>query len=318
MKYLLIIILAALSACQSKKDVVLIDNRPESVELFAEGVVSTGLYERDIAISAHGDEVIFTVGDYKQSKRGLVRIVKRNDIWTEPEILSFSGKHMDIEPFITPDGLKLFFASDRPTDGNVEREDYNIWVADRVGDDWGEPYNLDTVISTESNEYYPSVSSNGNLYFTATKDDGFGGEDILMSRFIDGKYLHPVVLDTMINTEFYEYNAFISPDEEYIIFGSYGREDGMGGGDLYVSVKDIDGQWTEALNLGKDINTESLDYCPFVDVHRGNFYFTSERKTPVDKVVTTYDEFTSLAQNVNNGMGNIYRVSLEKILSKKK
>ncbi|TNE54978.1 MAG: exo-alpha-sialidase [Bacteroidetes bacterium] len=284
---------------------------PDGVELFAPGFISTGLYERDIAITPEGDELIYTLGNYRQTRRCLVRILKNSTGWSEKTILPFSGLYNDIEPFFSPDGQQLFFASDRPIYGNPERKDYNIWVSERNGAGWGDPVPLDSVINTAGDEFYPSVSKNGNLYFTATRVNAVGKEDIFRSIFQKGRYLPPQPLDTSINTVVYEFNAFVSPDEDLLIFSAYGRPDDLGGGDLYFSRKDTAGNWAPARNMGKHINSDRLDYCPFVDFPRGNFYFTSDRSALPASRTGTVAEFTAQANGVLNGMGDIYRISIE-------
>ena len=65
-------------SCQSNYNSVespaLIDiqSSADSLTIFAETVISTPLYERDLAISPQSDEIIYTLGDYKQNKRSLV------------------------------------------------------------------------------------------------------------------------------------------------------------------------------------------------------------------------------------------------------
>ncbi len=282
---------------------------PDSLEIFGEGAISTSLYERDIAISPDGGEIVFTLGNYKQTRRSLVSIKKGAKGWGEKQILPFSGQYNDIEPFFSTDGMRLFFASNRPMDKDTTRTDYNIWKVDRKETGWGEAVALDTIINSMKDEFYPSVSENGNLYFTATRPDGIGREDIFMSSFKDKSYQNPVVLDSTINTAVYEFNAYIDPKEELLIFSSFGRKDGLGGGDLYYSRKNADGNWSEAKNMGELVNSEKLDYCPFVDLENGNFYFTSDRDKAVEGKVNTVYELKAEAHQALNGMGNIYRIS---------
>ncbi len=283
------------------------------VDIFAEGIVSTNLYERDIAIAQNGTELIYSIGDYKQKKRCLVQIRKRNGKWSKPEIVNISGKYQDIEPFYAEEGKRLFFASNRPIEKGSKREDYNIWYSDRNGDLWGEPKALGKNINTVKDEFYPSISKNGNLYFTASKEDGIGREDIFVAKKVDGKYQNPSVLDSTINTMHYEFNAFISPDENVLIFSSFGREDGYGGGDLYFSIRDKEGKWQKAQNMGEHINSPQLDYCPFIDTQRNNLYFTSERIEKDSARIKSIEEMSAFSNKVKNGMGNIYRISLDKL-----
>jgi hypothetical protein len=68
-------IVALFCRCQSDKPVVIdLGYKPDRVELFAPGFINTNLYKRDIAITAGGDEIIFTLSDYKKSRRCLVSV----------------------------------------------------------------------------------------------------------------------------------------------------------------------------------------------------------------------------------------------------
>ncbi|MDO8898131.1 MAG: hypothetical protein Q7V19_10810, partial [Bacteroidales bacterium] len=305
-----------LAGCQiDKDDNVIIDIKEpaQSLSIFGEDILSTPLYERDMAISPQFDEIIYTLGDYKQNRRCLVAMKYKNGNWSKPEILNISGTYHDIEPFFSHDGNRLYFASDRPIFGDTTRNDYNIWYSDRNDGLWSEPVALDTIINTKQNEYFPSLSLNGNLYFTSVRENGIGREDIFISKFVDGKYLSPSPLSSEINTISYEFNAFISLEEDYIIFSSFGREDGFGGGDLYISVKDAEGNWAQARNLGSKINSDKLDYCPFVDAESHNFYFTSERISGSRNKLETIEDLKNSGNSIENGFGNIYRISFNEL-----
>jgi hypothetical protein len=297
-----------------QSDNINIENVPIELELFAENIVSTNLYERDIAISPKGDEIIYTLSDYRQSKRCLVRILKNSNGWGKKEIISFSGQYSDIEPCFSVTGNELYFASDRPIEADSAGKDYNIWFSKKINNGWSEPKPLPSVINSEKDEFFPSVTKNNNLYFTSVRDNGIGSEDILLSRFVDGNYTDPEPLDSSINTITYEFNAWIHPDENLIIFSSYGRDDDLGGGDLYISRKDSSGVWKTALHMGPLINSAQLDYCPFIDISKGTFYFTSERNLVPDKKTESVSEIEELANSVLNGMGNIYRVDATNLL----
>ncbi|MGO8055647.1 hypothetical protein, partial [Rhizobium leguminosarum] len=104
--------------------------------------------------------------------------------------------------------------------------------------------------------------------------NGIGKEDIYMARINNGKYEEPVALDSAVNSKTYEFNAFVSPDESFIIFSSFGRKDDLGGGDLYMSVKDEKGEWQPAKHLSI-LNTTRIDYCPFVSNNKKILFFTS-------------------------------------------
>ena len=302
-----------LSCSLSKEPEVDLTANPTELELFGEGFISTSLFERDIAIAPDGKEIIYTLGNFNQSLRCLVSVKKTGESWEEARILPFSGRFNDIEPFFSTDGATLYFASNRPMDTDTTRTDYNIWAVNRTAKGWGIPSPIDTLINSKADEFYPSVSANGNLYYTTTREEGKGNEDIFLSRLIDGEYSSPMALDSAINTKAYEFNAYITPEEDLIIFSSFGREDGYGGGDLYYSKKDENGNWKKARNMGGAINSNGLDYCPFLDLTRGNFYFSSDRTKANDVGFRTVDELKDSAYGILNGMGNIYRIGLKQL-----
>lgn len=92
---------------------------------------------------------------------------------------------------------------------------------------WGAPKHLDAPINTKAQEFYPSVTADGTLYFSSTREGGKGRGDIWRARLVDGRYSEPENLGEAINSQFSEGDPFIAPDESYLVFVSYGRPDGL-------------------------------------------------------------------------------------------
>jgi hypothetical protein len=196
-----------------------------------------------------------------------------------------------------------------------EAKDFDIWNVRKSNGKWSEPQNLGAPVNTNINEFYPSVTSNGDIYYTAAYKSAKGKEDIFMSRFENGKYADPVSLDS-VNTPLYEFNAFVAPDASYIIFTSFGRNDDTGGGDLYISRKNGNGNWGSAKNLGPKINSPALDYCPAVSPDQSFFVFTSDR-TAIRKTYRqplTLEQFVQELSRQQNGKGNLYWIDAKEIL----
>lgn len=283
-------------------------------ELFGEGIISTDLNERDLTIAPDGSELYFTVNNINNSVRAIIGMKRDGQEWTAPEVAPFSGRYKDIEPYFSPDGNRLYFASTRPVDGTDEKTDYDLWYVERAGDSWGQARHLPVSVNPGGDEFYPAVAANGNLYFTAT--DSLGNENIFLSVWEGNNYARPVALGSAVNTTTYEFNAYISPDERVLIFSSYGRDDGYGGGDLYVSHKDDNGDWQPALNLGDSINSPFLDYCPFVDWENGILYFSSNRKDDTAGDTTwNYGQIAGQSRSTLNGLGNLFKVRLPESIS---
>lgn len=267
---------------------------------------------RDITISNNGNEMYFTVESFKKEFSFIAVSKKINGKWNKPKVASFSGKDKDLEPFLAPNGLKLFFASNRSVDSNNSKKNMDIWFVERASlkSVWSKPKNIGSPINTDKDEFYPSVTNSGNLYFTAEKEDGKGKEDIYLSEYINGKYTSPKPLSEMINSKTYEFNAFVSPDENMIVFSSYRRPDSKGGTDLYISFKDKDGKWGKAKNMGSKINSSSIDYCPFVDFNTNTFYYTSE-KSQMQSSFSEQKNANDIINKMNtfpNGLSRIFKI----------
>jgi hypothetical protein len=284
----------------------------EEPEVFASGIISKGMFERDMAISPDGDEIYYSVimGRFDYT---MIMVVKReNGVWGEPEVAEFSGnpKWKDLEPFISPDGKRFFFMSNRPdtTNGETEPGDEDIWVMDRTGSVWSAPYNLGEPVSSDKEEYFPSVTKDGTIYFTR-QEKGSPIGHIYRSRLINGEYTEPEKLPEEVNSGQAQYNAFIAPDESYIIVPTYGREDSGGGTDYYISFRNENDEWTGPFNMGDKINSESnSEYSAYVSPDGKFIFFMSDRKKPLSELPGKFDgEYLEGFHNSSqNGYPDIY------------
>lgn len=275
---------------------------------------------RDLAISPNGEEILFSVQSFMGNISALVSLKKDGNDWSEPKLVPFSGQFFDIEPFFSKDGLKLYYASNRPLIKTInETKDFDIWYVARKTLDapWSEPINMGSPINSVNDEFYPSLSENGNLYITVDNKALNRKDDIYVSELINGTYTRPKALSENINSEGYEFNAFIAPDESYILYTCYNRKDGLGSGDLYISHK-TDTDWTPAKNVGEIVNTDKMEYCPFVDPKNKTLYFTSKR----DNTKTAFETPLSIDLlkkeffKYDNGLSRLYSVSLDSVLQK--
>ena len=266
---------------------------------------------RDLTLRSDGKEAYFSSQSLYGEISAIMRLRKIDGQWKAPELAAFSGEEMDLEPFLSPDGLRLYFASNRPSEKTGDSRHFDIWVVERSGWDkpWSAPVNLGSPVNTPGNEFYPAVTREGHLYFTRDGPGSKGKDDIFVSRFHLGRYSEPESLPESINTDGYEFNAFVAPDDSYLLFTAYNREDGHGSGDLYISERAISGEWTPAKNLGTVINSSRMDYCPFVDME-GNLYFTSKRvdfpSAPYG--VSTEAEWLEIVDQTENGQSRLYHL----------
>ncbi len=268
---------------------------------------------RDFTLSSNGNEAYFTIQNLNESKGAIVKTEKINNTWTNFEIVSFSGTFRDIEPFLSPDNLRLYFSSNRPHGKDNKATDYDIWFVERtsINSEWSQPKNIGAPINTKYNEFYPSLSKNNNLYYTSDQFTSTTKDDILFAKWNKSSYQEPIKLNDNVNGKGYEFNAFISPDEDFLIYTVYAAKDGFGSGDLYISFKDENDIFTRRKNLGKSINSSRMDYSPFYDYSSKILYFTSKRDKTNGIETSNLSNFKEVVQNYMNGQSRIYKVKID-------
>lgn len=269
---------------------------------------------RDITISKDGKEIYFTIQSPDEQVSKIAFITQHKNKWSKPKLVPFSSAHRDIEPFLSPDGLRLYFASNRPLQDTIsESKDYDIWFVERknMKDDWSKAINIGSPVNSEKDEFFPSVATNGNLYFTSENNQSLGKDDIFVSKWHNNSYTNPENLGLNINSEGYEFNAFIAPDESFLIYTCYKRPDSFGSGDLYISYKNDKNEWEKAKNIGNKINSSMMDYCPFYDTENEILYFTSKRNSVSNSYFHSIEDFQKEINKEENGFSRIYKYNIK-------
>lgn len=245
----------------------------DTLRLFAPGIISTGMNERDVAFTYDGKELFFTL--FIGNRYVIMHAEEVDGQWTLPEVASFSGRFNDVEPIFTPRGHGLYFISDRPVEGKVsDSQDFDIWYTYKTLEGWIEPQSIGAPVNTSRIEFFPSVTYDGTLYF-GRNSDGNERSDLYRARWSEGKFSEPEKLPEIINSADNPFNACIAPDESYLIFCAYRSDSSQGGSDYYISFRDEDDTWSEPVNLGPGINTPADEYSPHITPGGKYFFFTT-------------------------------------------
>ncbi len=278
-----------------------------SAELFAPGIISNGFNNRDLAMLPDGSEFYTSVNMRNFDLSTIVMVKKTANGWDTPRVAEFATDRnlRYLEPAISPDGSRMFFVTaPRGVDDNMD-----IWVMDRLAGGWGAPVRLPDVINTPVSETFPSVTSDGTLYFSRMSDEP-GVEHIYRSRLVDGRYNTPERLPENVNCGKTRFNAFVAPDESYLILPVHGREDSLGSVDYYIVYRNARDEWSQPVNLGDRINTPgSQEYSPFVSRDGKYFFFMSQRHPATDETsgpAWSMDELSAVFSQPENGNTDIY------------
>ncbi len=278
-------------------------------EVFAPGIISHGFHEHNLTISPGGDEMLFSCSSSDHRHYAIIQVRRKNNIWLLPEIAPFSGKYSDMSPRFSPDRKKLYFSSRRPRKGEVNaRKDFDIWFVEKRGEIWSEPDNLGNPVNTEYNEYSPSFSKNGNIYFHFWEEKG-SESDICYSVFDNDGFNNPEKLEYGISSEHYEGGPFIAPDESYLLFQAIRPESYSGNTNIYISFSKADNTWSKPVNLGEVINSSGYPIQPMISPDEKYLFFsTNTTRQPFSYSGRSYTELIDQFQSHLNGYGTIFWV----------
>jgi len=246
-------------------------------ELFAPNLVSKpNRHEFGCTLSKDGSEFYFGVDN-----NGVMEIhysILDEGVWSPQKKLFESDSISFNDPMLSPDQKRLYFISNQAHGEIRIKDDTDIWYVEREnkGSEWSKPLPLGPAVNSNLNEYYASFTNDGTLYFASkdrSEDAPQYAYDIFRSKYKNGAFQKAKKLPETINTNRYEADVFIAPDESYMIFCSI-RKNGLGQGDLYISFRDETGNWSESVNMGDSINTEKHELCPFVSPDGKYLFYT--------------------------------------------
>ncbi len=296
-----------------------------SPELFAPNIISNGLANRDVAISPDGKEMYFTMHTARFQYAIIVCSKLVNGSWTRPEVVPFAtdSRYKYLEPALSYDGQKLFFVSDRPKDGSVEPVAEDIWAVDRKNDTWGEPYNLGAPVNFEGGDFFPSLTKDGTLYFTRNELEG-RISNIYRSRLVDGKYTNPEKLPQQINCGTNRFNAYVSPDESFVVVPAVGVEKDYRGVHYYIVFRNEDDTWQEPLALSSEINTpKGTGWSFYISPDKKYIFYMATKPLakenhPKSLSVEFLNKFSEMPQNGNSDIYWVDAKILENLRPKTK
>src|SRR5881628_241848 len=179
-----------------------------------------------------------------------------NSEWSVPVSLSeepggkaINSPFNEQAPSLSPDGLSLYFGSNRPRPGGST--DTDLWVSHRSCTDtdcpWETPVNLGPVVNSSVGDNGPSLSLDGHLLFFTSARPGIGLNDLYVSRRANPKddfgWSAPVLLGPGVNTTAFEAGAeYVQSAEDGVANFYFNRGPSQGAQDLFVASITRDGE----------------------------------------------------------------------------
>lgn len=146
-------------------------------------------------------------------------VERQGDGWGQPVPLPepVNSRATEIHAAATSAG-DLFVPSRRP--GSLGLTD--IWRVPGRGDGWGAAEHLPAPINDERSQPDLWVAPDGSWMILVVTDHprGLGGDDLFISRIVNGAWTTPVHLPAPINGPGYEYGPSVSPDGRTLYYNS--------------------------------------------------------------------------------------------------
>lgn len=232
---------------------------------------------RAFGINASGD----VVGSYVSGAQAHGFIATRvgsseYSAWTAPRNAGapINSTYDEHNPFLSGDGLTLYFASTRPGGKGT----WDIWVAHRasVDADWEPPVNLPAAINTAAVELGPVLSRDGHqLYFSSTRPGGSGALDLWVSWRADvnddAAWEPPVNLGADINGPGQEWPLALRRPEMYV------SKSLTPTGDFHIFVSRMRGDRLDTPVPVAELNSGYQDRAPSISADGREFFLTSTR-----------------------------------------
>lgn len=228
----------------------------------------------------------------------------------------------DYGPTIGNVDTVLLFTSKRNlhTQTLERRYDEDLFYSVQEFDMWMDAVPFNT-INTSYNEGSACLSKDGKQLYFARCDspDSKGSCDIFVAdRKEDGSWGNVRNLGDNINTVFWDSHPSLSHTGDTLFFSS-DRKGGFGMTDIYFSIKDKNGNWQPAKNMGPIINTRGQEVSPFFH-HKFNVLYFSSNGHPLN--FGDFDIFKTYKQNGNwaepknvgplvNGEGSEYYFTID-------
>lgn len=135
-------------------------------KMIANKTINTSFFDGGATVTADGNTMYFVSEQNAEKSQSDIFVVERTGKkWgpAKPLPQTVNTKGRETTPYITPDGRFLFYSSN----GMVGMGDYDIYVVEKIGNDWSEPKNLGARVNTVNNDtHFKIYDAIGKAYMS--------------------------------------------------------------------------------------------------------------------------------------------------------
>ncbi len=208
--------------------------------------------------------------DFLATQLGDIRSIEKEKL--QPPLNEFQLQYF---PVLTADGEQILFTK-RDGTGNFDKEDiYTAYVKADGG--WTEPQSIAQTINSQFNEGTCTVTADGKIliYTSCDAPDSQGSCDLYVAYKVNGSWQRPTNMGIKVNSRSWDSQPSLSADGRILFFSS-NRRGGFGGNDIWYTIRQNDGTWSEAKNLGNVVNSSKDEISPFMFFNNELLFFASD------------------------------------------
>ena len=199
-----------------------------------------------------GQTMVFTRRVFTQEDIFFASFDSTAGLWRIEEF-TFNSPQNEGAHALSPDGNYLIFSSDNRQDGLGSSD---LYLSFKQNGQWTRPTNMGPAFNNAAWDGQPCFGLDGlTLFYASARPGGMGGRDIwYVYQLSAGKWSNPINAGPAINSAGDDESPFVHYDGQTMYFMRNSKE-GLGGYDLYIARRGIDGKWQKAENMGSPINT---------------------------------------------------------------
>jgi outer membrane protein OmpA-like peptidoglycan-associated protein len=280
------------------RTIAILEAEEEGLEITNVGLpINTGLSEWDPNPTPDGKYMFFSTnsrtGGFGDDD---VWMAKNDDgVWLKPVNLGWNintTKQETIDNVSADGNLLLLSGEFTETFGK-----FDIYMSKKEKNGWSTPYHFPAPINTKYQDEGGNLTADGQaLLFSSDRPGGIGkfvewgskiyhgathgNMDIYVCLKTKDGWSDPINLGATINTPYAERAPYLHPDGKTLYFSSNGHP-GVGRLDVYKTTRlneDSWTEWSEPVNLGKEINTYSDDWGYIVSLDGDYAYFAGKNR----------------------------------------
>ncbi len=210
----------------------------------------------------------------------LISVAGRTQTFSALALVNVNSTYDEQNPLISPDGKTLWYTvANHPQNGAGKKDLGDIWFSTWQGSQWSTPVHAGPQLNDRGYNAIAGFSPDGGQLFLFNHYERNGvaakTQGISISKTTNAGWSAPenILIPYFLNRSIL-FSGQVSSNGDVFVYAAEAY-DSRGAEDIYVSLRDQSGRWSEPKNLGGVINTSFQELSPFLSADTKYLYFSS-------------------------------------------